>query len=277
MKLLPRAQRSACGFTLVEILIAIGILGLILTAIFSSWTAILRASKTGLDAAAAVQRARIAARTIEESLGSTEGFVANQQYYSFAAENGSEAYLTFVARLSKSFPRSGKFGDLDVRRLTYSVEQSPEGGHQLVLRQTPLIMDMDIDEKEHPIVLAKNVREFKTEFWDGKMQDWSDEWKQAGSNTLPVMVKVTLKLADNPYSTVVREQVTRIVSLPSVAVQTVWQMPRAPGQPGGPPIQPGQPGFIPGQMPGGGAQQPGMMPGQPGYPQTPQPGAGKFR
>src|SRR5205814_2813945 len=51
---LPRSR----GFTLVEILVAIGILALVLAAIFSSWTAILRASKTGLDAAAAVQRSR---------------------------------------------------------------------------------------------------------------------------------------------------------------------------------------------------------------------------
>ena len=51
-----------------------GILSLVLAAIFSTWTAILRASKVGNEAAAAVQRTRIAVRTLEESLGSAQAF-----------------------------------------------------------------------------------------------------------------------------------------------------------------------------------------------------------
>src|SRR5213595_1072430 len=88
-----RISESSGAFTLVEILIAMGILAMILAAIYSSWTAILRASKVGLDSAAAVQRARIAGRIIEESLSSAEAFNANLRYYSFVAENGSESLL----------------------------------------------------------------------------------------------------------------------------------------------------------------------------------------
>src|SRR5438128_1577215 len=58
---------STAAFTLIEIMIAITILALVITAIYSSWTAILRASKAGLDAAASVQRARIAVRTLEDT------------------------------------------------------------------------------------------------------------------------------------------------------------------------------------------------------------------
>src|SRR6266478_8889824 len=129
---------STRAFTLVEILIAIGILAMVLTAIFSSWTAILRASKVGLDAAAAVQRARIVMRTLEDSLLCAQSFGGqNQRYYGFIAENGSEASLSFVSRLPESFPRNRKFGDLHVRRVTFSVEPGPESGRQLVLRQQP--------------------------------------------------------------------------------------------------------------------------------------------
>ena len=254
---------SAVGlraFTLVEILIAIGIFSIVLAAIFSTWTAILRASKVGRDSADAVQRARIAGRTIEETLGSVQSFALNQMDYAFVSENGSEALLSFVSRLSPSFPRSGKFAGLDVRRVTFSLEPGRDGGRQLVLRQTPLLMEIDKDEKNYPLVLAKNVKEFKTEFWDMRTQEWKDEWKQ--TNQIPVLVKVTLKLADNAFSTQVRQQVTRIVSLPSVTVQPGWQMPNAqpgqgglnpgapgaPGAPGSPgnPAVPGSPGVIPG-------------------------------
>jgi type II secretory pathway pseudopilin PulG len=223
-------HQSGLAFTLLEIMIAITILALILTAIFSSWTAILRASKSGLDVAAAVQRSRIALRTLEDSLGSAQCFMQNQRYYGFVAENGDEATLSFVARLSKSFPRGGKFGDLDVRRLTFSVEPGNDGSRDLVLRQTPLLMEFDIDEMEHPLVLAKNVKAFELEFWDQRQNDWTDEWLQ--TNQLPRLVKLTLKLADNAQSTQPQEEITRIVSLAANAVQPGWQMPRGgPGQP----------------------------------------------
>jgi type II secretion system protein J len=232
------------AFTLIEILIAIGIFSMVLAAICSTWTAILRASKVGRDAAAAVQRARMAGRTIEESLGSVQSFGTHQrlhpEYYSFLSQNGNEAFLSFASRLSPSFPRSGKFAGLDVRRVTFSLVQR-NGIRELVLQQQPLLMDMDLDEKEDPLVLAKYVKEFKTEFWDLRLQDWVDEWKS--TNLLPVMVRVSLKLADNEFSTQVRQQVTRIVSLPSVGVGPQWQTP-APGAGGFQPPVTQQPPVI---------------------------------
>ncbi len=239
----PRAGRSgrACAFTLVEILIALGILSLVLAAIFSSWTSILRASKVGQDAAAAVQRARMAARTIEESLGAVESFANNQQLYGFEAVNGSDAYLSFVARLSKFFPRSGKFGDFDVRRVTFSLESGNDNSRQLVLRQQPILMEMDKDELEHPLVLARNVKEFVSEFWDARMNDWVDQW--LNTNQLPSLVRVTVQLQQNAaHSTVAGETVTRIVSLPAIAVQAGWQTPMIQGNPGAQPGAGGQPG-----------------------------------
>ncbi len=245
------------AFTLVEILVALGIFSLVLAAIYSTWSSILRASKVGQEAAAAVQRARMAARTLEEALGSAEGFAANQPYYAFVVQNGSEASLSFVTRLAKSFPRSGKFGDFDVRRVTFSLESASNGGNNLVLRQNPLIMDLDVDEKNHPIVLARNVKSLNTEYWDKRQQEWSDDWDKLGTNILPVMVKVSLQLADNSHSSMVRQEIMRIVSLPSTTVQPGWQAPRGlPGQPGGPPGQPGLP-----VQPGG----PPVQSGNPGF------------
>lgn len=258
-----RAGLRSGAFTLVEIMIAIGIFSLVLTAIYTSWTAILRASKTGLEAAASAQRARITIRVLEDSLGSAQSFAANLPYYSFDAQNGSDASLSFVARLSKSFPRSGKFGDLDVRRVSFSIESAPEGGRQLVLRQNPLVMEFDQDEKDHPLVLAKNVKGLEMQFWatDKHPADWVDEWKEQKTNQLPALVMITLSLADNPHSSRVTEEITRIISLPAVTVQPVWQVPRGtgmPGTPGGLGV-PGGPG-----IPGG----PGM-PGVPGGPGGP--------
>jgi prepilin-type N-terminal cleavage/methylation domain-containing protein len=225
----PVTHHDSLAFTLLEIMVAISIFALVLTAIYASWTSILRARKVAGDAAASVQRARISIRIIEDSLGSVESFVKNANYYSFVGENGGEGSLSFVARLAKSFPRSGKFGDFDVRRLTFTVEKGSDSSPQLVLRQNPVLMDLDVDEKEHPLVLAKNVQEFQLQFWDMRLNDWTDEWTQ--TNQIPKLVMVTLKLSDSAYSKQVQEEITRIISIPATAVQPGWQLPMGlPGQ-----------------------------------------------
>ena len=107
----PRISSARRGFTLVEILMAMAIFALVLTAIYATWTAILRGSRVGLEVAAQVQRERIAMHTIEQALTSARSFGVDVQHYSFLAQNGDKAALSFVARLPKSFPRSGRFGD----------------------------------------------------------------------------------------------------------------------------------------------------------------------
>lgn len=215
------------AFTLLEIIVAIAIFGLIVAAIFSSWMAIVRGAETGKRAAAAVQRSRIAVSTLENALMSARSFAADIEYYGFVAENGNDAMLSFVAKLPPSFPRSGRFGDFDVRRVTFSLEAGPDSGNELVLRQNPLLMDMDIDEKEHPLVLAKDVKAFEMEFWDVRSSDWLDEWTQ--TNQLPPLVRLTLKFGGNNTGSIEPEkEIVREIALPSITVQPGWQRPGAP-------------------------------------------------
>ncbi len=82
-KAVPRtaSSRHATAFTLIEIMVAIGIFTVLLAAVYSSWTLILRATKVGREATAQVQRQRMALRTIEDALMCAESFQASIQYY----------------------------------------------------------------------------------------------------------------------------------------------------------------------------------------------------
>ncbi|HEX4263411.1 MAG TPA: type II secretion system protein GspJ [Verrucomicrobiae bacterium] len=254
---------KARGFTIIEILTAMAIFGMVVAAIFASWQAIIRGSVSGNRAAATAQRSRVALRTIEEALGSTRSFVADVQYYTFETDSGSEPSLSFVARLSPEFPRSGRFGQFNVRRVTFSVEQGPDRGKRLVLRQAPVLMDMDEDEQNYPVVLANDVRKFEMEFWDKQKGDWLDEWTQ--TNQLPQMVKFTMQLGGD------QDEITRIVALASVAVQAGWQVPGSTA--GGPGFQfhgpggttGGGSGFQGGGAQGGGFQGGGFQGGAPPF------------
>ena len=228
-------QPHVRGFTLVEVLMAMAIFGLVLAAIYSTWTLILRSKVIGEAATAQVQRERITIRVIEEALMSTRSFAADIQNYAFLAENGENATLSFVARLPKSFPRSGRFGDFDVRRVTFAVESGRNfGERELVLRQQPLLMDMDEDEENHPLVLARGVKEMTFQFWETQLNDWVDDWTQ--TNRLPKLVKVSLRFG-NSASSRARDEITRMVALPSITVPATWQVP-TPGRAPPPPPPP---------------------------------------
>jgi hypothetical protein len=60
------------------------------------------------------------------------------------------------------------------------------------------------------------------------------------------MVMITLKLADNPHSSQVTEEITRIINLPAKTVLPIWQVP---GGMGGPPNNPNQPNQLPNRPP----------------------------
>ena len=117
------------------------------------------------------------------------------------------------------------------------------------MRQCPILMEMDEDEKEHPLVLAKYVKSFESDPMDEKKNDWTDEWDQ--TNQIPAMIRITLTLGsakqDAFSSSKNQEVITRVIAMPSVAVQPGWQTPRLPGAPGAQPnpiIQPnGQQGI----------------------------------
>jgi type II secretion system protein J len=229
MRTLASPRKEA--FTIIEVMVAIFIFGMVFAAIYSSWFAIMRGTRSGLEAAAAVQRSRIAVATVEEALNCARAFASAMEYYTFVAENGDAASLSFVAKLPPSFPRSGRFGSYDVRRVTFSLEPSPDSGRQLVLRQNPVLMDLDIDEQEHPIVLAKDVEAFELAFWDVRSGDWIDEWTQ--TNQLPRIVMFTLRWGGkHPQSRQARQEITRVVDLPATSVPASWQTPgAAPGPP----------------------------------------------
>ena len=235
MKAGPRRVRL--GFTLIEILMAMAIFSLVMSAIYATWMAILRGSQAGLKATAEVQRERMAMHTIELALTTARSFQLDVRHYGFIAENGSDAKLTFVARLPKSFPRGGRFGDFDVRRVEFALENGPESSRQLVLRQTPILMDFDQDEMQHPLVLAKNVKDLIFDLWDPRANDWTDNWPQ--TNQLPKMIKVTLRLALPSQSyTTVKEELIRTIAIPSSAVPGAWQQPNPNALPGGQPNLP---------------------------------------
>jgi prepilin-type N-terminal cleavage/methylation domain-containing protein len=223
-----RDSKFTRAFTLIEIMVAIAIFMLLVAAVYSTWVLILKAAQVSQEAAAQVQRQRIAIRTIEDSLTCIQSFQASMQYYVFGVTNGDQPSLSYVARVPDVFPRNGRF-DSNLRRLTFSVEPAAgsnsgsDSEKDLMLRQNPILMDMDPDEQSTPLVLARNVKNFVVECWDTNTLAWDTEWDN--TNSLPPMVRITLIFGGNTTSKGSANVIgiTREIAVPSETLPSVVQ------------------------------------------------------
>ncbi len=262
---MPCPARGRRAFSLLELMLALAIFSMVITAVYSTWTAVLRSSRVGIDVAATAQRSRVTSRTIEDALLSTVMFQANAPLYSFLADTSAEfGALSMVSRLPPSFPGSGYFGDLVVRRVTFSVVPGADGTNDLVLEQMPILAAPDKSEAErHKIVLARDVRLFQLEFLGlpgtptaSRNGDWATEWPF--TNALPWLVRFSMAFGPPVAGDTHRSKdlTVRTVYLPSTMVPMASSQGSAP-----PPQQPPQP------VPPGGVQPPPAAPGQ-----VPRPG-----
>lgn len=266
-------NRSRTGqiraFTLIEVLIAMGILSFIVAAIYSSWSAVLRSTKVGMDVAAQAQRTRIAGQAIEQALKTAVMYAENIRYYSFIADTSSEfAAISLTSRLPESFPGGGFFRDNSqmVRRVSFEVLPGTNGHMDLILSQLPYVQYTNDTVKPYQIVLARDITLFFLEFWDTQ-QGWVEELNT--TNQLPKMVRFSLGIGRTANSSKdPAELIVRTVSLPAAPVLADMQMPQPGGAGGGlrPPgirlpgqnprdlAPPGTPGRPPGLVPPRGAR-----------------------
>lgn len=249
--------RGADGsaFTLLEVMLALAILMMVLSVVYSTWTAILRAKQAADKAALHAQRSRIAIRAIEDALHGVQFFQQNQPYYSFIADtSGAYAYLSIASRLPESFPGSGLFGDQTLRRVTFEVTNGTNNYPQLVMRQYPLLLATNAIEEAYPIVLAPELTDFLVEFWDARRGEWLTEWLY--TNQLPSVVRFMLGVGrrkDDPSKPQAVQVQTVAITASPVPADLQGRGARVPVQPGAggggasnapPPATQGAPGAV---------------------------------
>jgi len=252
------------AFTIVEVMVAVFIFGMIILGIYATWSAVVQANASGLRAAASAQRARISIKCIQDALTTAQMFAANGTNYWFLADTSRDdaASLSFVARLPASFPGVGRYGDAIVRRVSFFTDNE----RNLIMTQYPLLVSPK-DHEPYSLQLAKDVTLFMFEFWDDQKKEYVTEW--AKTNQLPTLVRVALglgKAGGDPNKPL--DLVTCTVAMPCVAVQPQWQRPGGAGVPPPGAVLPGTtPGVLPNLPPG--AMPPGIQPGLPVQPLQP--------
>ena len=169
-------RNKVCGFTLLEILIAVTIMALILIIIYGSYTGSVQIITENGDDFEVYHIARFLLNTLSEELscaydgGSSAEFHGEAKRLEFTSTNKS-GYVSYP-------PESGDFYNLK-----YFIEGATSSqGNYIMYR----------DEDGQSDVIGEDIKDINFEYYDGKT--WEGQWDSAESGKLPTAVRITLNM-----------------------------------------------------------------------------------
>ncbi|MEN8260487.1 MAG: prepilin-type N-terminal cleavage/methylation domain-containing protein, partial [Pseudomonadota bacterium] len=195
-----RARRSAAGFTLLEMLIAITLLGIMMTLLFGSLRTCVRSWEAGEKLAAKTGRMAVIESFIRTYLSNAMPLIDDlseeDPVFSF---KGTDRSVQFVSSLPASAGRGGLYiFNLDL------VNDGREKVLQLTLRPFYPLFD-EAQEVKEEIIILENIEEMKLAYFgediDLDEEDrWHEKWEERDS--LPKLVQVELTIeGEAPWPT----------------------------------------------------------------------------
>lgn len=186
----------ARGFTLVELLVAILLLGLLMAAAWAGITTATKAARGGEAMIDRTNRMRVAQELIRRQL--RNALALPYQTDSTTGETrtfeGDGELMRFVAPMPGYLSRGGGYVQ------TFELK-SARGGRELVFSHE-LLNGYDPDgsreAEREPVVLIEGIRRGSFEYRGldetGKLGDWEQEWDEPGAQ--PVLVRMKFEMDD---------------------------------------------------------------------------------
>jgi general secretion pathway protein J len=187
-----RPSRTAGGFTLLEVMLAIVLLALLLAGTWGAIRTTVRAMHSGEDAIDRTNRLRVAeefmrrqvSRILPLAFGQDESTGTNYVF------EGSGDSMRFVAPMPGYLSKGGPYVQ------TLKLVGSRSGGKELVFTDS-MLNGFDIEEQKasmEPAVLLDQIQdgrfEYRTLDDQGELTDWSDQWDDP--SVTPVMVRISI-------------------------------------------------------------------------------------
>jgi len=186
-------HRTARGFTLLEVMLAIVLLALLLAGTWGAIHTAVRAMHSGEDAIDRTNRLRVdeeftrhqISRILPLAYGTDQSTGSN-----FVFE-GSSDFMRFVAPMPGYLSKGGPYVQ------TLRLVGSRRGGKELQFTDS-MLNGFDIDNKESspadPAVLLDQIQDGRFEYRSlddqGELTDWSDQWDDP--SVTPVMVRIRI-------------------------------------------------------------------------------------
>lgn len=191
-------QSGVRGFTLIEVLIAMTLLGVMVVLLFSSLRIAAGSWHAGESKMAAVNQKAVVYQFFKRHLTTVRPLPILNVEQDFNPENlqafqGFSQSMRFVAALPASSARKGL--------QLFTIAPDPEQASTLLVTLVPYRVTEADQETPKPEILLEHVAALKFSYF-GKTEDiaelqWRDEWTAA--DRLPSLIKVSILLADGSY------------------------------------------------------------------------------
>jgi prepilin-type N-terminal cleavage/methylation domain-containing protein len=206
-------NRSQAGFTLMEILLAVAILSIVITAVYNTWNAALTAWRRGTDASEVFQRQRVVMDVLTELTQSAVFFTASAPLYTVVGTKnpGLGDSVSFVTASDAFLPPS-ESSDAGMRRVTISVEEDQYRRTYLAIVNQPALRPDDTSaEPLQAHVVSMDVSGFFVRYLDPRDGTWSEKWDETTVPPLAMEYTVVFGHQGDRLPPVV---VTRAVDIP---------------------------------------------------------------
>jgi prepilin-type N-terminal cleavage/methylation domain-containing protein len=227
------SHRTRTGFTLLEVLLAVAVLGMLMTAVYSTWSAALTSWRRGSDASEAFQRQRVVMDALMELTQSAIYFAPSAALYAFIATKnpGLGDSISFVTASDAYLPPSETIA-AGMRRVTISLEQDQYRRTYLAIVNEPALRPDDDKTLEPPQahVISMDVSGFYVRYRDPRDGTWSEKWEEQAFPPSAVEYTVVFGEQGGRFPPLV---ITRPVDIPVAAFVAAGGMP-IPGIPGMP-------------------------------------------
>jgi type II secretion system protein J len=205
-------RRAPSGFTLFEVMIAVTLLGVVLTAVYGIWSAGLRGWRRSGAMVDALQRERIVFGALEDLTQSAVFMRSDKMLYELRGVRGDAGNdsISFVTA-SDAFLPPAAAGVAGMRRVTLSLAYDEYRQPYLGIVNAAAVAE-EPTEPVVPRVLSTDVTAFSVRYRHPQTGAWQDEWSER--NLLPAGIEYTITFAAGSGAQAVTVQAKRLLELP---------------------------------------------------------------